>query len=331
VVDVPGARLYLRTGPSTVNGAVRAVADGSSLAVTCQVYGQLIIGLVRRTAFWDRLSDGAYASDGYVRWAAARPVLPWCGSPGATLASARTTGRRLVARAVPRASGTAVGSVASGVGLFVACQAWGQRRHGGVRTSRVWYRLAGPRRYVSAADVAWSATVPSLPFCGQVGATTPAATPAAFIARAARSARAGYRRYRVPASVTLAQAVLESGYGRSWLARRDHNYFGIKCFRGDRGTVALGCRSYPTSECDRTKGCFRTRAQFRAYRDPTASFVDHGYFLRSRGRYRAAFRYTRDPDRFARAIHRAGYATSPRYATSLIRLMRKYRLYRYDP
>jgi flagellum-specific peptidoglycan hydrolase FlgJ len=211
----------------------------------------------------------------------------------------------------------------------VACQVWGQRIAGLVRTTSLWYRIVGAGRYASAAYVAWSAGLPTLPFCGQVGASVPAATAATFIARYAASAQAGQRRYAVPASITLAQAALESGFGRSGLARRDHNYFGIKCFGGSPGTVALGCRSYPTTECG-SGGCHRTAADFRAYRDPTASFVDHGWFLRSHTRYRAAFRWTADPDQFAREIQRAGYATSATYASSLIAMMRRYSLYRYD-
>jgi flagellar protein FlgJ len=156
----------------------------------------------------------------------------------------------------------------------------------------------------------------------------PAAAPAGFITRVAPGARRGARRYRVPASVTIAQAILESGWGRSRLTRRDHNYFGIKCF-GRPGLIAIGCRSYATHECGRGR-CWRTRAHFRAYRNASGSMADHGHFLVVNPRYRGAFRHWRKPDRFAVAIHRAGYATSPTYARNLIRIMRRYDLYRYD-
>lgn len=156
----------------------------------------------------------------------------------------------------------------------------------------------------------------------------PAATPAQFIARVAEPARAGMRQYRVPASVTIAQAILESGWGGSGLTRRDHNFFGIKCF-GSPGTIAVGCRSYATSECG-SSGCYRTSAQFRAYRHATDSFADHGRFLVVNDRYRNAFNYTSNPDRFAVEIHKAGYATSPTYAQNLTKIMKQYDLYRFD-
>jgi flagellar protein FlgJ len=154
---------------------------------------------------------------------------------------------------------------------------------------------------------------------------------AAFLQRIARPARRDYRRHQVPASVTMAQAILESGWGRSRLASVDRNYFGIKCRDGDPGPIATGCRTYETSEYDRKrKRYYKVKAQFRVYAKLGGSFRDHGAFLRDNSRYAAAFRYSTEPDRFAKAIAAAGYATSPTYADSLIRLMRKYDLYRYD-
>jgi flagellar protein FlgJ len=132
----------------------------------------------------------------------------------------------------------------------------------------------------------------------------------------------------VPASVTIAQAILESGWGRSGLSLVDHNYFGIKCF-GSPGTIAIGCRSYPTTECNGNR-CYRTTAQFRVYRTTADSFADHGRFLVVNQRYRKAFAYLKDPNRFAIEIHKAGYATSPTYSKNLIALMKLYNLYRFD-
>ncbi|GIH81465.1 hypothetical protein Plo01_78940 [Planobispora longispora] len=130
--------------------------------------------------------------------------------------------------------------------------------------------------------------------------------------------------------MTLAQAILESGWGQSRLAVIDRNYFGIKCSpTGDYGPYATGCHRHPTTECD-SRRCRRTTALFRAYRSPVDSFKDHGRFLASSARYRAAFAHTADPDRFARKIAKAGYATDPGYPAKLIKLMRTYDLYRYD-
>ena len=134
-------------------------------------------------------------------------------------------------------------------------------------------------------------------------------------------------RYRVPASVTIAQAILESGAGASTLTRLDHNVFGMKCF-GSPGSVAIGCRGYATFECQ--PGCSSTHASFRAYTDIADSFIDHGQMLATLSRYQRCFAYAHDPDRFAQALQDAGYATDPHYARSLIRLMQQYNLYRYD-
>ncbi|GAA0804007.1 sporangiospore maturation cell wall hydrolase GsmA [Spirilliplanes yamanashiensis] len=321
-----GAPLNARSGPSTADGAVREIANGSRLAVRCQVYGQLVSGEVRRTAYWSRLSDGSYISNGYIRWSPRPPRLTWCHGTSPATATARVPGGQLSVRSAPRTGATKVASVRDGFRFQVACQAWGSRVSGTVRTSPLWYRVL-PGRYVSAAFVAWSPGAPSLPFCGQAPATVPA-TNAGFIARVAPGARAGRVHYGVPASVTIAQAILESGWGRSMLTRRDHNYFGIKCF-GTPGTIASGCRTYGTHECE-GNDCYRTSASFRAYRSPYASIVDHGHFLRVNSRYRNAFKYTNAPNAFVREIHKAGYATSPTYSKNLIGIMQKYGLYRYD-
>lgn len=318
--------LNARSGPSTADGFVRAIANGSRLAIRCQVYGQLVSGQVRRTAYWSRLADGSYVSNAYVRWTPAVPRLTWCAGIAPATATARVPGGRLGVRSGPSTSARKIAAVRHGFRFQVACQAWGTRVSGTVRTSPLWYRVL-PGRYVSAAFVAWSPAAPSLPYCGQAPATVPT-TNAGFIARVAPGARAGRVHYGVPASVTIAQAILESGWGRSMLTRRDHNYFGIKCF-GTPGTIASGCRTYGTSECD-GGDCYRTSASFRAYRSPYASIVDHGHFLRFNRRYRNAFQYTTMPNAFVREIHRAGYATSPTYAKNLIGIMQKYRLYRYD-
>jgi flagellum-specific peptidoglycan hydrolase FlgJ len=152
---------------------------------------------------------------------------------------------------------------------------------------------------------------------------------AAFLAMAVGPARATRDEYRVPASVTLAQAILESGWGRSRLSTTDRNYFGKKCVRGDPGPIAVGCHAYATREC--TPGaCVPVTAAFRVYRGATDSFRDHGWQLASLPRYANAFRYTQEPDRFAAEVHRGGYATDPEYTTKLLGIMATYDLYRFD-
>lgn len=322
-----GTGLNLRAGPSTADAQVGRIAEGSRVAVVCQVYGQFVAGTQRRTPGWDRLSSGRYVSDAYVRWSPRRPWVHWCGPRGASLPTVRTGTGPVNVRTGPSTRFARAGGLAEGTVLQVECQVWGELVSGRMRRSAAWNKLPGAR-FVADSNVDWRGNPPTLPWCGQMAPTVPPANAAQFIARTAGPARAGYRQYKVPASVTIAQAILESGWGGSWLTRRDHSYFGIKCFGGPGG-IAVGCRTYATSECDGTK-CYRTTASFRAYRNATGSFADHGRFLTVNPRYKRAFAYSRDPNRFAVEIHKAGYATSPTYAQSLINLMKKYDLYRYD-
>jgi uncharacterized protein YraI len=326
-VSTSSGSLNLRTGPSTLNSVVGSLANGTRLAIACQVVGQQIASPLRNTGYWDRLTNGTYVSDAYVSWSPARPRVRWCGADGVqTVATVATGSGSVNLRSGPGTAYAKTGELANGTELAVICQVWGERIAGGI-TTNAWNRLV-TGRYVTDALVAWKPSRPQLPWCGQEPPTIPASVPDGFLARVVSGARLGYRQYKVPASVTIAQAILESGWGKSWLTRRDHNYFGIKCF-GSPGPIAVGCRAYATHECGGGK-CWATTAQFRAYRNAAGSMSDHGRFLVVNPRYHDAFRYSRAPERFAIAIHKAGYATSPTYSTNLIKVMRKYNLYRYD-
>ncbi|HYN93385.1 MAG TPA: sporangiospore maturation cell wall hydrolase GsmA [Pilimelia sp.] len=329
-----GIPLNVRGGASTGHPRVGVVPDGRRLTVVCQVRGQDIRGYARRTALWDRLADGRYVSDANVAWRPARPALRWCGSArarGRATATVSTGGIPLNVRAGASSGNSRLRTVPNGARLALTCRVIGQPVAGHVRRSVLWDRLAGGG-YVADAYVAWRPARPNLPWCAGAPTRPPrlvATTPAGFIAAVARPARASMRRHGVPASVTIAQAILESGWGRSRLAYADQNYFGIKCF-GSPGPVAVGCRAYGTSECAGSR-CYQTRATFRVYRGLADSVRDHGRFLAvDNPRYRPAFVYSRAPERFTIAIHRAGYATSPRYAGAIIALMREYNLYRYN-
>ena len=122
----------------------------------------------------------------------------------------------------------------------------------------------------------------------------------------------------VPASITLAQGMLESGNGRSELAVKANNHFGIKCHNG-----WLGGRVYHD---DDAKGeCFRK------YTHVSQSYRDHSDFLRYRDRYKFLFDLKpTDYKGWAYGLKKAGYATDPSYPTKLIRLIEDYRLYQYD-
>ncbi|GIJ43250.1 hypothetical protein Val02_01360 [Virgisporangium aliadipatigenens] len=153
-------------------------------------------------------------------------------------------------------------------------------------------------------------------------------TNAEFIAAAAIGAQDSQREFGVPASVTIAQAILESGWGRSALSHFDKNYFGMKCF--NQGKFANGCRTHNTDECTPLGQCFATSASFRTYATVTNSFRDHGYLLATAPRYAPAFQYVKQPDLFVAEMHKAGYATDPLYTQKLTALMAKYNLYRFD-
>jgi lysozyme len=144
----------------------------------------------------------------------------------------------------------------------------------------------------------------------------------AFINHIAPGAIAAQQTYGVPAAVTIAQAIDESGWGQSALASEDHNLFGIKG-TGPAGSVAL-----PTQEVYDGQTVNIT-AEFRAYHDVAESIDDHGKLLAESGSYSAAMASKQSPNSFANALTGV-YATDPGYGTSLINLMRQYNLYRYD-
>jgi hypothetical protein len=123
--------------------------------------------------------------------------------------------------------------------------------------------------------------------------------------------------YRIPASITLAQAVFESGAGRSRLARLGNNHFGIKCHDWTGRTIA--------EDDDALGECFR------AYDHPLQSFEDHSKFLVNSSRYRRLFSLSMQDYRgWAHGLKACGYATNPRYAYKLIELIELYKLYVYD-
>ncbi len=166
------------------------------------------------------------------------------------------------------------------------------------------------------------------------GGSAPAAgDEAGYIKWVAGFAQEEQRKYGVPAAVSIAQSIIESGWGQSGLTLVDHNYFGIKCPAYGSPYVS-GCTSYSTSEYE-NGGYVTIQAGFRSYNSVGDSFLDHGYFLslgdptNSANRYYPAFLTNNDQD-FVRAIANAGYATDPTYANKIISIMDRYNLYQYD-
>jgi LysM repeat protein len=146
-----------------------------------------------------------------------------------------------------------------------------------------------------------------------------------FIAAAVGPAQQSQRETGVPASVTIAQAIHESDWGISKLAREANNYFGIKA----TGKSAADVYWIATWEVVDGEDVM-VQAPFQAYQSLDDSFADHGRFFLRNPRYAAARLVANDPRRFAQAIADAGYATDPAYAAKLIRLMDQYDLYQYD-
>ena len=150
---------------------------------------------------------------------------------------------------------------------------------------------------------------------------------AEFIDTVGAAAQRSRRTTGVPASVTVAQAILESDWGRSRLTRQGNNLFGIKALggvTGPAGVVTLATWEYVDG------ANVIVQAPFKAYKTLEQSVDDHGAFFARNRRYAAALAVANDARAFARAIQDAGYATDPSYAAKLIGLMDRYNLYRFD-
>lgn len=173
-------------------------------------------------------------------------------------------------------------------------------------------------------------TKAALPF---VPSTTPSKTPTDFINKYYSLAVASEYATGVPALVTLAQAGLESAWGRSAFG---NNFFGIKASKSYPGLT----QKLKTWECSKTsdeliqvfepntpgsnascnsanKKSYRVYSKFRAYPSAKEGFIDHGRFLKENKRYSKAFQY-KEPSQFAVEVARSGYATAPNYAEVLV-------------
>ncbi len=138
----------------------------------------------------------------------------------------------------------------------------------------------------------------------------------AYIEQYSRIAVEQMKRHRIPASITLAQGLLESAAGKSDLARHGNNHFGIKCHGWQ------GKKQY--HDDDANGECFRV------YNSAKESFEDHSFFLQ-KDRYKRLFTYDiTDYRSWAHGLKACGYATNPAYAQTLISIIERYELYRFD-
>jgi len=139
----------------------------------------------------------------------------------------------------------------------------------------------------------------------------------AYIAKYKKLAIAEMKRTGIPASITLAQGLLESGNGNSTLATKARNHFGIKCHDWTGPSIRI--------DDDEKDECFRK------YKDPYQSYKDHSKFLTTRSRYAFLFKLKpTDYKGWAKGLKKAGYATNPRYAHMLIDIIEEEELYLFD-
>ena len=146
----------------------------------------------------------------------------------------------------------------------------------------------------------------------------PIASTQEYIETFAEIAQYEMRAFGIPASITLAQGILESGSGRGELTKKTNNHFGIKCHTGWQG-------KFDFHDDDERGECFRK------YNHPMYSFRDHSIFLSARSRYRFLFNFRRDDYRkWAYGLKKAGYATDKKYPQKLIALIEKFKLADFD-
>jgi LysM repeat protein len=140
----------------------------------------------------------------------------------------------------------------------------------------------------------------------------------AYIKKYAAIAVKEMHEYKIPASITLAQGILESGKGRSELALKSNNHFGIKCHRQWTGE-----RVY--HDDDEKGECFRK------YQYPETSYNDHSLFLTQRSRYAFLFDYNiKNYKKWAYGLRKAGYATDRKYPSKLLKIIKEFQLYEFD-
>ncbi|MDV6168759.1 glucosaminidase domain-containing protein [Flavobacterium sp. DG1-102-2] len=140
----------------------------------------------------------------------------------------------------------------------------------------------------------------------------------AYIEQFKETAKDNMKRHGIPASITLAQGILESGAGRGTLCQSANNHFGIKCHNDWTGPKVY-------HDDDSEQECFRK------YSDPADSYNDHSLFLTTRSRYAALFKLDKDDyEGWAHGLKAAGYATDPKYPAKLIGLIQNYDLAKYD-
>ncbi|MHB1673792.1 MAG: glucosaminidase domain-containing protein [Acidobacteriaceae bacterium] len=150
-----------------------------------------------------------------------------------------------------------------------------------------------------------------------------------FLKTAVPAAQFSQRMYGVPASITIAQAILESGWGKSGLTRLGNNYFGIKAVHAAALRSPEDYIEFPTVEYE--QGVRVTiHADFAKYGTVSQCFVSHARLLAMADRYKPAMAVRSDAAKFAEQLQACGYSTNPNYAGSLMQLVKEFDLTQYD-
>lgn len=152
--------------------------------------------------------------------------------------------------------------------------------------------------------------------CALIGYAQSSADISAYISQYKQVALEQEKKYGIPAPITLAQGILESGAGKSMLARNANNHFGVKAFGDWTGPVFLAWDDE------------KQKSRFRSYSSAMESYIDHSQILKNNSRYYSLFsKSVYDYRAWANGLQEAGYATSKNYAKALIGLVEAYRLY----
>jgi flagellum-specific peptidoglycan hydrolase FlgJ len=152
----------------------------------------------------------------------------------------------------------------------------------------------------------------------------------AFLRLAVPAAQAAQRKYGVPTSVTVAQAIIESsntlGWGQSQLAKEANNFFGVKASHvaDPESYIELPTHEYLNNHLDLVE------AKFARYEDPAESFDAHARLLAVARRYQPAMYAAKDPELFCMRLQQCGYSTNPSYGVTLFKLIKEYDLTQYD-
>jgi flagellum-specific peptidoglycan hydrolase FlgJ len=314
VTKYAGGVLYTIGGDSMPNMSVNAHEYDGPLAaqgVTGFVNNGVLLSAVSGASGGAQGRSGAAgeAAHGRSSTAQSQPVLgqadiPGTAMPALSLAGTAQSGGQGQAAPSAAAGGTAAGGTAI--------------------TATATIPGAVP---IAGSVISYSSVIPSARYSRSQAAPSTASVPdtsaqQAFIAEVAPGALAAQHQYGIPAAVTIAQAIDESGWGQSMLAAQDNNLFGIK------GTGPAGSVERPTQEYENGQAV-TVNAPFRVYSNVAQSITDHSLLLATGSAYQRAMADRRSPDAFANDLTGV-YATDPNYGANLITIMRQFNLYRFD-